>query len=116
MRRGPTDGGVTGERSVRTSQPHDGAASSGYHDVEVARIAELLESAARSLRSMPAPVARRSPRLLTVKDVAQHLAVSTRTVRRWRDSRVLPTPVRVQGVIRWTAESLADWIEERRRA
>jgi len=47
---------------------------------------------------------------LTVADVARRLHVDPRTVRRWRQSGVLPPAVEVSGVIRWRAEVIEEWV------
>ena len=47
--------------------------------------------------------------LLDVRQVAQRLAVSTATVRRWADTGVIPPGHKIGGCRRWTARELADW-------
>ena len=52
-----------------------------------------------------------SAKLLTVRDVARLLSVSTRQVWRLREHGQLPRPVRLGGSVRWRAEELCDWLD-----
>lgn len=55
-------------------------------------------------------------RLLSVADVAERVAVSTDTVRRWRRNKVLPPAIEVAGIVRWRVEVIEKWIAEREKA
>ena len=60
-----------------------------------------------------APYPRDFGRLLSVRDVADLLAVDERTIRRWRREGRLPNAVEVCGVIRWRPEVVDQWILDR---
>ncbi len=49
-------------------------------------------------------------RLLSVRDVAEHLALSEKTVRRLRRQGVLPHGIEIAGTIRWRPEEIEAWI------
>ena len=53
-------------------------------------------------------------RLLTVGDLAIRLQVGQKTVRRWRENGKLPAALQMGGVVRWRAQDIDAWIEERR--
>lgn len=59
-------------------------------------------------------------RLWNIRDVAQFLAVSERTVRRWVAQGVFPEPIRINGSTRWLPTTvtafLADRLAESRRS
>lgn len=63
---------------------------------------------AAAAEATPAP-----PRLLSVPQVATHLGVNSKTVRRWREAGVLPPPIQLGGIIRWRAEDLDAFLAER---
>lgn len=50
--------------------------------------------------------------LMTVKDVAQLLSCSTRTVYRLNDAGRLPHPVRLGTLLRWPRSAIEAWIAE----
>jgi excisionase family DNA binding protein len=50
--------------------------------------------------------------LLSVRDVAELLKVSPRTVRRMSDAGRMPRPLRISSLVRWDRESLLLWIAE----
>jgi len=52
-----------------------------------------------------------TPHLLSVKEVAERLGVSTRTVWAWRDSGILPRLVRLGRCVRMPAHVLTEWID-----
>lgn len=54
------------------------------------------------------------PKLLSVADLANFLAVDPRTVRRWRTSGELPPAVQLGGVVRWEIEDIEHWLERRK--
>jgi excisionase family DNA binding protein len=49
-------------------------------------------------------------RLLTVRDLAERLAVSDATVRRLRRRGVLPQGIELGGVLRWRPEEIDAWL------
>ena len=50
--------------------------------------------------------------LLTVKEVAEMLGLSERTVYRLADSGTMPRPVKLGAAVRWRRSELEEWIEE----
>ena len=52
-------------------------------------------------------------RFLTVDDVAKLVRTGTRTIRRWRREGKLPPALHFGGLVRWRAEDVERWIEER---
>lgn len=93
--------------------------------VKLARLADLLVELAETVRSITqeslavraqqalmCDVEKPSTpaRLLSVRDVAQRLGLSERTVRRLRRKGELPAGLEIAGVIRWTPESIDAWI------
>ncbi len=48
--------------------------------------------------------------LLTVDDVARLLACSSRSVYRLSDSGRMPRPLKIGGMVRWSAAALSDWL------
>ena len=49
--------------------------------------------------------------LLDVKQVAQILNCSTRTVYRLSDGGKMPRPLRVGNLVRWSHDTINEWIE-----
>jgi excisionase family DNA binding protein len=49
--------------------------------------------------------------LLTIKQVAQILTVSTRTIHRWNSSGLIINPVKVAGTVRFKESELSAWID-----
>jgi len=52
-------------------------------------------------------------RLLTVRDVAERLSLSDKTVRRLRRRGELPPGIEVAGTIRWRPEEIEKWLGKR---
>jgi excisionase family DNA binding protein len=52
------------------------------------------------------------PVLLTVKEVAEMLGLSERTVYRLADVGKMPRPVKIGAAVRWRKKELDTWIEE----
>lgn len=50
--------------------------------------------------------------LLTVDDVARSLACSTRSVYRLSDSGRMPRPLRIGGMVRWSAAAVDAWLAD----
>ena len=50
--------------------------------------------------------------LMTAKDLAQMLQLSTRTLWRLLSAGRLPPPVRIGGAVRWRHEIIVKWIGE----
>lgn len=99
--------------------------------VKLARLADALTELAESVRE----IARESldlhaqralmcdvetsttpARLLSVRDVAERLNLSERTVRRLRQRGDLPRGIEVAGVVRWRPEEIDRWVAEGGRA
>ncbi len=53
-----------------------------------------------------------APVLLTVKEVAEMLGLSERTVYRLADVGNMPRPVKIGAAVRWRRNELDQWIEE----
>lgn len=53
----------------------------------------------------------RTDLLLTAKDVADVLSVSTRTVWRWVDQRIIPQPIKLNKLARWRASEIQAHID-----
>ncbi len=51
--------------------------------------------------------------LLTVKQVAEMLGVTTSTVWRWRDAKEIPMPIEIGGTLRWRRAEIEKWIAEK---
>jgi len=51
-------------------------------------------------------------RLWTIKDVAQMLGVTTRTVGRYVIDGKIPKPLRIGGAIRWQQATIEQWIKK----
>jgi predicted DNA-binding transcriptional regulator AlpA len=93
--------------------------------VKLARLADVLVEAAGILRELSqeslelraetrlmshVETTTTPARLLSVRDVAERLYLSERTVRRLRQRGDLPRGIEVAGTIRWTPESIDAWI------
>lgn len=50
------------------------------------------------------------PALLTKEQVAEYFGVSPRTVEAWRSTNTGPVPIKIGKHLRWTAESIRDYI------
>lgn len=50
------------------------------------------------------------PRLIDAQEVARRLGCSTRHIWRMRDGGKMPTPVSLGALVRWSSESIDDWI------
>ena len=62
--------------------------------------------------TLPAPpVQPIHPRMFTVKSLAEYLDVDPKTVRRWKGNGLLPEPLTVGGVVRWSPQAIEDWIQ-----
>ena len=57
-----------------------------------------------------ADVAEREPLLITARQLASKLNVSTRTLWRMLSAGRLPVPIRVGGIVRWRTEEIEKWI------
>lgn len=53
---------------------------------------------------------RELPPLITTKELARLLQVSTRTVWRWLKAGALPPPLRMGGSVRWRLDVVHAWI------
>ncbi len=53
-----------------------------------------------------------APVLLTVKEVAETLGLSERTVYRLADMGKMPRPVKIGAAVRWRRIELDTWIED----
>lgn len=53
---------------------------------------------------------------LTLEEVARHLKVTQKTVRRWYALGQFPKPIRVGHRLRWPLVDLQLWMQNRRRA
>jgi excisionase family DNA binding protein len=47
--------------------------------------------------------------MLTTKDLAIRFKVSLRTIRYWVTNGILPEPMRIGGVVRWTEDDIREW-------
>lgn len=61
----------------------------------------------------PRPKLRRAPQLLTVRDAAIRLSVSTKSIRRWIEAGELPA-VRLGRAVRIEEAAMADFVDGRR--
>lgn len=52
-------------------------------------------------------------RLLTVRELAEHLQVPLKTIYTWRYKGIGPPAVRIGRYLRFRAEDVAAWLEER---
>lgn len=54
------------------------------------------------------------PSMMSIADIARHLGVSTRTVKRWRADGEVPDPdFENRGVVRWRPSTIEAWIKKR---
>jgi len=53
--------------------------------------------------------------MLTVKQVAEMLHVSERSVWRWSVTGVLPPGIKIGGSVRWSQESIRQWAAKREK-
>jgi excisionase family DNA binding protein len=53
---------------------------------------------------------REFPSLITAKELARMLQVSTRTVWRLLKAGEIPKPIRIGGMVRWRLDTVHDWI------
>jgi prophage regulatory protein len=54
------------------------------------------------------------PSLITAKELAALLQVSTRTVWRLRKAGEIPEPLRIGGMVRWRLDAVHAWLSEKR--
>jgi excisionase family DNA binding protein len=54
----------------------------------------------------------KTPELLTIKQLAERLQLSTRTIYRLAQEGTLPKPVKIGRANRWRREVLDDWLAE----
>lgn len=54
----------------------------------------------------------RPPALLTVEEVARLIACSTRNVYRLADSGRIPRPMKIGGMVRWSAAAVDAWLAD----
>ncbi|MBS0263432.1 MAG: helix-turn-helix domain-containing protein [Planctomycetes bacterium] len=55
-------------------------------------------------------VAEEGPLLITARQLADKLQISTRTLWRMLSAERLPAPIRVGGIVRWRANDIERWI------
>ena len=48
--------------------------------------------------------------LLSIDQVAALIGVETKTIRRWRRVRRIPTPIKLNGQLRWRLQTITEWI------
>lgn len=49
--------------------------------------------------------------LLTVKEIASCLKMSTRAIWNYRDMGFMPAPIKLRGTVRWREKDITSWIE-----
>lgn len=55
--------------------------------------------------------------IITQKELAKMLRRCTKTIRRWTQSELLPSPIRVDGqLVGWDKKDIDNWLEERKKA
>ena len=54
--------------------------------------------------------------MMTVREVAEALGVSERSVWRWSTDGTLPPGIRIGGSVRWSEKSIREWLEQREEA
>lgn len=79
--------------------PHNG----GHPDVQAGPDGGLRETAGCQTGS--------PPELVEVRQLAQMLACSERTIWRLSDGGKMPAPVRIGRLVRWSRQAILDWIE-----
>ena len=52
-----------------------------------------------------------APQLLDVRAVAEMLGCSTRHVYRMSDAAKMPSPLRLNSLVRWSQKSIVEWID-----
>lgn len=55
--------------------------------------------------------AKRTKRLIGVRDIAEKLGCSPKVVYRRRDDGTLPTAIMLGGLVKWSEEVIDDWID-----
>jgi len=58
-----------------------------------------------------------SKKLITVRELAEHLDVTTAAIYKWVKEDSMPRPIRLGGprsMLRWTPAQIESWLEERR--
>lgn len=55
-------------------------------------------------------------KLLTAKQLAQTLQVTTRTIWRWSATGQMPPPTTINGVTRWSEEKIHLWLKTKEEA
>ena len=58
-----------------------------------------------------------SNKLVTVRELAEYLDVTTAAIYKWIKEDSMPAPYRIggtKGALRWTAEEINAWLEETR--
>lgn len=48
-------------------------------------------------------------RFLSVEQTGRRYHVAARTIYRWSDEGIMPSPIRISGTVRWSIESLEKW-------
>lgn len=51
--------------------------------------------------------------MMTVKQVAEALEVSERSVWRWSATGILPPGIKIGGVVRWPRRTIEEWLAKR---
>ena len=51
--------------------------------------------------------------MMNVKEVAEMLGVSERSVWRWSSDGTLPPGIKISGVVRWPRKAIDDWVAKR---
>jgi excisionase family DNA binding protein len=72
--------------------------------------ADAPEGTGRKTRTAAVLVASVEPLLLTADQAAELLGISPATLYRMRSAGKLPLPVRLGGSVRWSRETLVEWI------
>jgi excisionase family DNA binding protein len=55
-------------------------------------------------------VAEEVPLLITARQLADKLQISTRTLWRMLSAKRLPAPIRLGGIVRWRSDEIEEWI------
>lgn len=56
------------------------------------------------------------PKLITSDDLARLLGVTSRTIRNYRRKNILPPAIKFQRQVRWDADVIERWIQNRTEA